>query len=52
MSLGVTALLSMAIIMMMVAGEMPATSNVMPLIGAFVQVAISAMSLQANTTSV
>ena len=32
-SLGVTALLSMAIIMMMVADEMPATSDVMPLIG-------------------
>ena len=32
-SLGVTALLSMAIIMMMVADEIPATSDVMPLIG-------------------
>ena len=34
-SLGVNALLSMSIIMMMVSGEVPATSEVIPLIGKY-----------------
>uniref|UniRef100_A0A914VJX9 Uncharacterized protein n=1 Tax=Plectus sambesii TaxID=2011161 RepID=A0A914VJX9_9BILA len=50
-SLGVTALLSMAIIMMMVSDEMPATTEVIPLIGKYYIGLIFIIFLAAFTTT-
>uniref|UniRef100_A0A914CP43 Neurotransmitter-gated ion-channel transmembrane domain-containing protein n=1 Tax=Acrobeloides nanus TaxID=290746 RepID=A0A914CP43_9BILA len=50
-SLGVTALLSMAIIMMMVSDEVPATSEVIPLIGKYYIGLIFLIFLAAFTTT-
>uniref|UniRef100_A0A1I8ADS6 Neur_chan_LBD domain-containing protein n=1 Tax=Steinernema glaseri TaxID=37863 RepID=A0A1I8ADS6_9BILA len=50
-SLGVTALLSMAIIMMMVSDEVPATSEIIPLIGKYYIGLIFIIFLAAYTTT-